>query len=104
MARETDRIVPVRIPGIAFGRTWLHTVCQRVAPSPKAASRSEFGTALIASCELMIIRGRMSKPKVRPAEMIVRPLAVVESVRPKIAATCEGLQNACTNTARPRMP
>ena len=31
------------MPGAAYGRTWLRTVSQRVAPTPKAASRIEIG-------------------------------------------------------------
>ena len=34
MARPNERMVPVRMPGIASGRTTFLVVCQRVAPIP----------------------------------------------------------------------
>src|SRR5215217_5931722 len=71
MAREIARMVPVKIPGIAFGRTCDQTVCHLVAPTPKLALRSERGTARIASCPLMMIKGSTSKPKVRPPDSTV---------------------------------
>ena len=35
IARDSARIVPVRMPGSAAGRTWCRIVSQRVAPSAK---------------------------------------------------------------------
>ena len=34
IARESARIMPVRMPGMTCGRTWCQTICQRVAPRP----------------------------------------------------------------------
>jgi hypothetical protein len=103
-AREIARIVPVRIPGRALGSTWFQTVCQRVPPSPKLANRREFGTALIASCALMIINGRIRTPRVSPAERIVRPLSVDPSPPiPKTVPLVIGSSRR-TKIARPKIP
>ena len=48
-ARASARIEPVKIPGAAFGSTWLRTTSQRVAPTPYAPSRMLLGTARSAS-------------------------------------------------------
>jgi hypothetical protein len=42
-------IVPVRMPGMASGRTWWNTICACEAPTPSAASRIEGGTAFSAA-------------------------------------------------------
>ncbi len=34
MARDSARMTPVRMPGIAAGSTWWKTTCQREAPTP----------------------------------------------------------------------
>src|SRR5574339_1319208 len=68
MAREMARMVPVRMPGMALGSTCDQTVCHLVAPTPKLALRSDRGTARIASCALMMMIGKTSKPRVKPAE------------------------------------
>ena len=65
-ARASERIVPVRIPGAAYGTTWLRTVSQRVAPTPKAASRMLFGTARSASDVVITAIGRTSTASVSP--------------------------------------
>src|SRR4029450_1012493 len=39
MARAIERTVPVRIPGVAYGSTWLLTTCHFVAPTAEPASR-----------------------------------------------------------------
>ena len=100
IALATARIVPVRIPGIATGRTWLRTVCHLVAPTPKPACRSELGTARRASCELIITTGRVNKPRVRPADSTVLPLA---ASFPKIAPDVIG-SSTLTRMANPSMP
>ena len=33
-ARETDRMVPVKMPPTALGKTWCQMVCHLVAPRP----------------------------------------------------------------------
>src|SRR3989304_7457107 len=37
MARDTARIMPVIMPGIAPGSTWFHTVCQWLGGRPPGA-------------------------------------------------------------------
>ena len=56
-ALASPRIVPVRIPGIASGRTWWNTVCIFDAPTPKAASRIDGGTARIDARVAMMMVG-----------------------------------------------
>ena len=42
-------MVPVMMPGMASGKTWWKTTCCGEAPTPRAASRMEGGTALSAA-------------------------------------------------------
>ena len=72
-ARDTDKIVPVMMPGRAAGKTCRQIVCQRVAPNPYDASRIVYGTARMASCELMMMIGNINSTSVNPAETSVRP-------------------------------
>lgn len=58
-ATARPRIVPVRIPGIAKGKTWCITVCIFDAPTPSAASRIDGGTARIEARVAMITVGRV---------------------------------------------
>ena len=93
----------MRIPGIATGSTWLRTICHRVAPSPRAAFRSELGTAVSASWALMITTGRVRRPRVMPAERIVRPLSDGAGPAVKIAPDVTG-SSARTRIAKPSIP
>ena len=63
IAREIARMIPVRIPPAALGTTTPRIVCQRVAPSPKLASRRLLGTARSASCVAENHRGQNQKRK-----------------------------------------
>ncbi len=63
-ARETARITPVAMPGIAAGSTWRRIVCHCVAPSASEPSRIEGGTARIASRAAMITIGSTSSARV----------------------------------------
>ena len=92
MALDSERIVPVMIPGRAAGRTWSRTTCQRVAPRARAALRSEFGTVRRASCEAMTTIGRTRSESVRPPAQSVGPRA--NRLQPK----------ASRKAARPRRP
>ena len=65
--RLTARMVPVRIPGTAWGRTTKITVWKRVAPSASEASRSSRGTARRASSVATITTGKVSTAMVRAA-------------------------------------
>ena len=48
-------IAPVRIPGMAVGKTTFRIVCHFVAPHASEASLKLNGTALIASSDVEII-------------------------------------------------
>ena len=61
IARERPRIVPVRMPGRAAGRTCPLTICQRVAPRASAAWRSELGTVRSASWVVITMIGRIKQ-------------------------------------------
>jgi hypothetical protein len=88
MARDSARITPVAMPGIDAGSTWRQIVCHFVAPSARAPSRIDGGTARIASREAMITTGRTSRPSVSEPDSTTRP----RSSGPR------------TMNARPRMP
>ena len=47
-ARARPRMVPVKIPGTASGSTWWNTACWCEAPTPRAASLIDGGTAIVA--------------------------------------------------------
>ena len=83
IARESARITPVAIPGIAAGRTCFQIVCHLVAPSAIEPSRIEGGTARIASRPAMITTGRTSSPRVSAA-------GEEEAAEPEWAAHEEG--------------
>ena len=104
ITRDIDKIVPVKMPGMALGKTWFQIVCHFVAPIPRLASRNEGGTAFIASCAAMMIIGKPNNPSVRPADKTVRPLAVVPaSTYPNAAPLVIGSRKR-TNTANPNIP
>ena len=65
-ARAMPMIVPVRMPGSASGSTWWNTTCTGLAPTPKAASRIEGGTDLIALRLAITITGIVISASVSP--------------------------------------
>ena len=67
IARESERITPVAIPGIDAGSTCFQIVCHWVAPSAIEPSRIDGGTARIASRPAMITTGRTSSAERQPA-------------------------------------
>ena len=73
IARDSARIVPVAMPGIAAGSTCFQIVCHWVAPSAIEPSRIEGGTARIASRPAMITTGSTSSPRVSPPASTTRP-------------------------------
>ncbi len=79
MARDSARIIPVRIPGNAIGSTSRCRVCHLVAPTPSPASRIDGGTALIASCDDMITMGRISSASVAAPASTLRPNAMART-------------------------
>ena len=73
MARDSARITPVAMPGIAAGRTWRQIVCHWVAPRAIEPSRIEGGTARMASRPAMITTGSTSSPRVSPPASTTLP-------------------------------
>ena len=67
--RETARIAPVRMPGIASGSTIAANCLPRVAPSASDASRISRGTVRSASSVATITTGRFSSASVSAAQM-----------------------------------
>ena len=59
----------MKIPGAAYGSTWLRTTSHRVAPTPYAPSRIPRGTARSASIVIRITMGITRTASVRPPEM-----------------------------------
>jgi hypothetical protein len=66
-------MVPVRMPGMASGRTWWNTVCILEAPTPSAASRIDGGTAFSAARVAMMMRGSVISVSTSPPTMGGRP-------------------------------
>ena len=62
-------IVPVRMPGMASGTTWWVTVCIFEAPTPRAASRIDGGTAPMAARVAMMMVGSVISVSTRPPTM-----------------------------------
>ncbi len=65
IALERARIVPVRIPGMATGRTCHKIVCHCVAPRANDASLMEKGIDFNDSLVVVIMTGRMRRVKVK---------------------------------------
>ena len=59
------------MPDSAAGKTIRSETCMRFAPRPNAPSRSDCGTADIASSAIEAIVGSTSRPMMRPAESAV---------------------------------
>lgn len=92
IARPAERIIPVKIPGKAFGMTTFRTVCQRVVPSAREASLKEFGTAFKASCVTKTTIGNTKMLIVRaPAKTLLPRLNIVtKTASPNIPKTIDG--------------
>ena len=73
IARDSARITPVAMPGMAAGRTCFQIVCHWVAPSASDPSRIDGGTARIASRAVMITTGRTRSPRVSAPASTTRP-------------------------------
>ncbi len=86
-------IVPVRIPGIASGRTWWNTVCIFDAPTPSAASRMDGGTARSAARVEMMMVGSVISVSTSPPTIGAdrgRPAKLMNAARPRIPNTIDG--------------
>ena len=58
--------MPVTMPGAAAGRTTVSVARPRVAPSARAASRSETGTSLSSSSVVRVMIGSIITPSASP--------------------------------------
>ena len=67
--RLTARMVPVRMPGIAWGTTTWTTVWNLVAPRASEASRVSRGMARSASSVATMTTGRVSTARVSAAQI-----------------------------------
>ena len=86
-------IVPVRMPGIASGSTWWNTDCILEAPTPKAASRIDGGTAASEARVEMMIVGSVISVRTRPPTSGAdcgKPANWMNTARPRIPNTMEG--------------
>src|SRR5699024_3536047 len=92
IALDNARMIPVIIPGIAAGSMILETVCHLVAPIPMEASRTNPGTALIASCAATTITGMIMSASVRPAAIteLSTDTCLTNYVRPTSPKTTDG--------------
>ena len=85
IARESAKIVPVRIPGKAMGKICSLMICHLLAPRAKPACRRLSGTARSDSRVVMIIIGRINKLKVKAPASTLRPLVIGSNTRTKIS-------------------
>ena len=82
IARDSARIRPVRMPGIATGSTWYQIVCHLVAPSAYDPSRSDPGTARSASRVERMTTGSTSSASVEAPARTLRPMPIIRTNRP----------------------
>ena len=68
IARDAPSTSAATMPESAAGNTIRSDTCMRLAPRPNAPSRSDCGTADIASSAIEAIVGSTSRPMIRPAE------------------------------------
>ena len=80
-AREAPRISAATMPERAAGKTIRRETWSLEAPSPNAPSRSEAGTADIASSATDAIVGRTSRPRMMPADRALNWLTSNPSAR-----------------------
>ena len=80
-ARASPRIIPVKIPLLAAGRTTWAMVSQRVAPRPYEASRQDLGTAAIASAAIVVMVGKIMIARTIPAASTEKPKGIGNSFR-----------------------
>ena len=76
IARDSARISPVRMPGIAIGSTWYQIVCHFVAPSAYEPSRIELGTVRSASRVDRMTTGSASSASVAAPASTLRPMPI----------------------------
>ena len=78
-AREAPSTSAATMPDSAAGKTTRSETCSLLAPSPKAPSRSDAGTADIASSATDAIVGSTSRPRMMPADSALNLLTSMPS-------------------------
>jgi hypothetical protein len=77
MVSPTARPIPntmlATIPDLAAGISTLHMVCQCVAPRARAPSLYVGGRALNESSEMLMIVGKIMKPRITEPERMLKP-------------------------------
>ena len=82
-ALATPMITPVRMPGMAEGKTTFLMVCHFVAPRAMLPSRRELGTLFKASWLVRIMVGMFIRPKMMEPERRETPKRVTRNASPK---------------------
>src|SRR5260370_41281997 len=90
--RAMTRMDEVKIPGSAYGKTFLGMVWHLVAPSASEPSRNPCGTARKDSSLAVIIAGRTINPSVNQPERreTFQPKKMTKSPKPKRPKTIDG--------------
>jgi hypothetical protein len=73
MARPIPKMMLATIPDLAAGTRTRQMVCQCVAPSARPPALYEGGRAFKESSEMLMIVGRIIKPKIKEPERILKP-------------------------------
>ncbi len=93
MACAMPMMVPVSMPGMANGSTCWKTACTLEAPTPRAASRIDGGTALRAARAAMMMVGRVIRVSTQAAVIGAdrgMPIRLMNMARPSRPKTMDG--------------
>ena len=82
-ALATPMITPVRMPGMAEGKTTFLMVCHFVAPKAILPSRRELGTLFNASWLVRIMVGMFIRPRMIEPEINDTPNRLTRNASPK---------------------
>lgn len=98
IALPIPNIMPVSIPGNAAGTIIFLIVCHLVAPSPNDASLYSLGTAFSASCDTLMMVGRIITASIIAAVNMLNPVppkfsltSGTKTVSPKNPYTTDGI-------------
>jgi hypothetical protein len=89
-AREAPSTTAATTPDSAAGRMTRRETCMRLAPMPKAPSRSDCGTADMLSSATDAMVGRTSRPTMMPAASWL----LVPTPEPRIGLRISGVKKA----------
>jgi len=90
LALATPIITPVRMPGMAEGRTTFLMVCHLVAPRAMLPSRKELGTLFKASWQVRMMVGILISPRMMEPDKRDTPKNRTRKARPKRPKTTDG--------------